>query len=50
MAVRIYATPRPRRETSLPPVTPAPLLIDETVLLDRTEQVIEDIDATLAHR
>lgn len=47
MAVRIHHTPRRRRETSLPPVT-APLLIDETALLDRTDQVVEDIDATLA--
>jgi hypothetical protein len=48
MAVRIHHSPRRhRRETSLPPVT-APLLVDETVLLDRTDQVIDEIDATLA--
>jgi hypothetical protein len=47
MAVRIHRSPRRRRETSLPPVT-APLLVDETALLDRTDQVIEDIDTTLA--
>jgi hypothetical protein len=47
MAVRIHRSPRRRRETSLPPVT-APLLVDETALLDRTDQVIEDIDSTLA--
>jgi len=48
MAVRIHRTPRRRRETSLPPVTAAPLLVDETVLLDRADQVVEDIDTTLA--
>jgi hypothetical protein len=47
MAVRIHHSPRRRRETSLPPVT-APLLVDETVLLDRTDQVLDEIDAALA--
>jgi hypothetical protein len=28
-------------------VTAAPLLMDETALLERTDQVVEDIDATL---
>jgi len=48
MAVRIHRTPRRRRETSLPPVTAGPLLVDETALMERTDQVVEDIDATLA--
>jgi hypothetical protein len=48
MAVRIHRTPRRRRETSLPPVTVALPLVDETALLDRADQVIEDIDTTLA--
>jgi hypothetical protein len=47
MAVRIHRARRRRRETSLPPVSAAPLLVDETALLDRADQVIEDIDTVL---
>jgi hypothetical protein len=48
MAVRIHHPPRRRRESSLPPATVAPLLVDETALLDRTEQVLDDIETALA--
>jgi hypothetical protein len=47
MAVRIHQSPHRRRGTALPPVT-SPLLVDETALLDRTDQVLDEIDATLA--